>query len=259
MTLKDGKMDISIRPATVQEPNGREWHLSFTLWGQETEQFRSIMLTHLPAWAKLFEEKNREYGAGQQSSGSALGVKGQFADIWRKIGKLKTGIWDDNESALTSESVDEILLDLIGHCFLTLWMRGQDAPVSGSVPFLERPDASEYSSESYEIAPGIWISTGDVVEFRQHLHKGGVYEVQGFDTQRAEGMVCLILPQVDKGEAATPIWTNPDWLEVVDQSKKESDPVKVDKGCPHTLTMDHVRKMTRDHLNRHHAGEALIW
>jgi hypothetical protein len=47
-------------------------------------------------------------------------VKGQFADIWRKIGKLKTALWDGRPDQLVSEDVDEVIRDLIGHCFITL-------------------------------------------------------------------------------------------------------------------------------------------
>lgn len=89
----------------------------------DSAQLRNILLQHLPEMLRLFIKKNGEYGAGDASSGTALGQKGQFADIWRKIGKLKTAIWDGNEHKLVSEGVNEILMDLIGHCFLTLHMR----------------------------------------------------------------------------------------------------------------------------------------
>ena len=46
--------------------------------------------------------------------------------------KLRTGMWDGDEHLLTSESVDEILLDMIGHCFLTLRMRSRDRAESQS-------------------------------------------------------------------------------------------------------------------------------
>lgn len=49
-----------------------------------------------------------------------LGIPGQFAEIWRKIWKLKKGMWDGAD--LVGESVREILLDLIGHCFLAIDM-----------------------------------------------------------------------------------------------------------------------------------------
>jgi hypothetical protein len=49
-----------------------------------------------------------------------LGLKGQFADIWRKVGPLKRALWEDVE--LTRESPREICMDLIGHLLLTVAM-----------------------------------------------------------------------------------------------------------------------------------------
>jgi hypothetical protein len=83
-------------------------------------RLREIVLDELPIFLELFARKNREYGDGNSD---VLGPKGQFSDIWRKIAKLKTGMWDGREDQLTSEGVDEILRDLIGHCFLALSQR----------------------------------------------------------------------------------------------------------------------------------------
>ena len=91
--------------------------------GDESDQLHDILAEHLPDMLDLFIKKNAEYGSGEQSSGTYLGARGQFADIWRKIGKLKIGLWDGNEAQLTTESVDEILRDMIGHCFLALQLR----------------------------------------------------------------------------------------------------------------------------------------
>ncbi|AWY04510.1 hypothetical protein SEA_GILDA_54 [Microbacterium phage Gilda] len=91
--------------------------------GAESDQLHDILAEHLPDMLDLFIKKNAEYGSGEQSSGTYLGARGQFADIWRKIGKLKIGLWDGNEAQLTTESVDEILRDMIGHCFLALQLR----------------------------------------------------------------------------------------------------------------------------------------
>lgn len=74
-----------------------------------TEDFREFI--------QLFDEKNREYGS---ENAFVLGSAGQFADIWRKIGKLKTALWDRKPEQLTSEGTEEIVQDLIGHLFLTL-------------------------------------------------------------------------------------------------------------------------------------------
>lgn len=94
--------------------------------GDESDQLHDILAEHLPDMLDLFIKKNAEYGSGEQSSGTYLGARGQFADIWRKIGKLKIGLWDGNEAQLTTESVDEILRDMIGHCFLALQLRAAD-------------------------------------------------------------------------------------------------------------------------------------
>ncbi len=65
----------------------------------------------------LFEVRSREYGNG---SFFFLGSKGQFSDIYRKIIKLKTALWDGRPEQLTSEGTEEVIYDLIGHLFLTL-------------------------------------------------------------------------------------------------------------------------------------------
>lgn len=85
-----------------------------------TEQARRIMEQHLPKWRELFLQRNADYG----DNADYLGAAGQFADIWRKIRKLKKGMWDGEP--LTGEQIDEILLDLIGHCFLSLDMLEND-------------------------------------------------------------------------------------------------------------------------------------
>lgn len=93
-------------------------HSHFILEDEDTGQLRRIVTRELPNVINHFAAKNREYG----ENADVLGIRGQFADIWRKIGKLRTGMWDDNPEQLTSESVAEILGDLIGHCLLSLDM-----------------------------------------------------------------------------------------------------------------------------------------
>lgn len=73
----------------------------------------SIVLEFL----EMFEQKNKDYG---DSAADVLGPAGQFADIWRKIAKLKRSLWDGE--SLVGEQPEEILMDLIGHCFLTIDM-----------------------------------------------------------------------------------------------------------------------------------------
>src|SRR3546814_15738351 len=75
-----------------------------------------IATSIMPEWLRLFSEKNREYG----DNAKVLGLKGQFSDMWRKLGKLKSALWDDKE--LKFEGADEIMMDPLGHLFLTLQM-----------------------------------------------------------------------------------------------------------------------------------------
>jgi hypothetical protein len=62
----------------------------------------------------LFLERNQGYGA----TSDHLGARGQYADMWRKMGKLKHTLWDGNEPV--GEGIEEMLQDLIGHCLLTI-------------------------------------------------------------------------------------------------------------------------------------------
>lgn len=115
-------MHINVRPATTQYDDDLARTVVFTLWGHESPELIEIVSEMLPAWAELFARKNAEYQDGIGSA-FALGERGQFSDIYRKMMKLKLAMWEGKEDELTSEGVDEILMDLIGHCFLTLVMR----------------------------------------------------------------------------------------------------------------------------------------
>ena len=67
---------------------------------------------------KRFITKNVEYG----ETADALGSRGQYADINRKVGKLKRLMWDKNVPEWSiSEPTEEVLQDLIGHCILSLY------------------------------------------------------------------------------------------------------------------------------------------
>ncbi len=78
-----------------------------------------IFREHFPDWARLFVEKNAHYG----ELSNDLGVKAQFVDIYRKVGPLKRILWDGEK--LPGEGAEEMLKDLIGHCFLTLDLLAQ--------------------------------------------------------------------------------------------------------------------------------------
>lgn len=90
---------------------------------------------------RRFHEALTEYGYG---AADETGLAGQWADIHRKVRKLKRAMWEGDATYLTRETVPEILEDLIGHCLLALEMieRGANLGRSGS------PHSSSPSSPS---------------------------------------------------------------------------------------------------------------
>lgn len=83
----------------------------------DTQELREIARDIMPEWLDMFARKNADYGS---EGAKVLGIKGQYADINRKMLKLKRGLWDDEP--MNFEQPEEICLDLIGHLFLTVQM-----------------------------------------------------------------------------------------------------------------------------------------
>lgn len=80
-----------------------------------TEQARTICMEILPQVIGRFLERNADYGDNARE----LGRAGQFADIWRKVRKLRKAWWDGDK--LTGEQPPEIAEDMIGHLLLALY------------------------------------------------------------------------------------------------------------------------------------------
>lgn len=90
---------------------------SMTLADNEYEREREERWANLMDEAfELFILKSRDYG----KTGDTLGARGQFADMWRKFGKIKHQVWDNPGRTVHFEGVEEILKDLIGHAILFL-------------------------------------------------------------------------------------------------------------------------------------------
>lgn len=68
----------------------------------------------LQEWILRFMEKQKDYKDGADD----LGAPGQYAELHRKMGKLRRALWEGEP--LVGEPVDEVLMDLIGHCFLAI-------------------------------------------------------------------------------------------------------------------------------------------
>ena len=129
--------------------------LEIRLDGTETGELHDILTVHLKDFLDLFIRKNKEYGENAQT----LGPRGQFSDMYRKMIKLRTGMWDGDEHLLTSESVDEILLDMIGHCFLTLRMRESARREDLLANFRLEED---FTPEALEFLKGISEESGEL-------------------------------------------------------------------------------------------------
>ena len=66
-----------------------------------------------------FAEAYKEYGDG---AADEMGLAGEWAELHRKVKKLRRAMWDGDESYLTRESLTTVLQDLIGHALLALDM-----------------------------------------------------------------------------------------------------------------------------------------
>lgn len=81
-----------------------------------TEQATDIFTRLIPEWSEKFLEANRQY----KDVGNALGSKGVFPDVWRKVNVLRSTVWEGEPAG--RESPREIMFDLIGHLFLMVHM-----------------------------------------------------------------------------------------------------------------------------------------
>lgn len=93
----------------------------FAAWGEVLgmpgEQFSDVEKTRLAEAAKaisMFIIKSRDYG----ETADGLGSRGQFADIWRKVGKLRNLVWEGKQAQF--EKPYEVVQDLVGHSILFL-------------------------------------------------------------------------------------------------------------------------------------------
>lgn len=81
------------------------------------QRARHIVLDIAPEALQKYLEGSLHYGDGFQDD---TGLKGQWCDISRKVGPLRRALWEGE--TLTRESPRTILMDLIGHCLMTIDM-----------------------------------------------------------------------------------------------------------------------------------------
>lgn len=100
---------------------GKTSSIVITIDNPPSDDAAFIMRELVPDWLRQFGGKNKDYADGGEDTfhtADLLGARGQFADMWRKMGKLYRALWKGQE--MRGEKSDEMVMDLIGHCFLTL-------------------------------------------------------------------------------------------------------------------------------------------
>lgn len=88
----------------------------------QTNQAKRILGDVLPDVMAHFLQRNGEYG----EEAHVLGTKGQFADINRKVIKLKRYLWDDVPVPPGAEDIETIATELIGHLLILIDELEQD-------------------------------------------------------------------------------------------------------------------------------------
>lgn len=82
-----------------------------------------IITNLVQEWATQFAESNVHYGDDAHGD---LGPAAQFVDINRKVRVLRRAFWEGKPT--TRESPRQVLLDLIGHCFLAVELLDRGMP-----------------------------------------------------------------------------------------------------------------------------------
>ena len=119
-----------------------------------TPTFERIRDKLVPEFLARLESKNKDYSSNGVENHTVLGPAGQFADIWRKVAKLRKALWYGEP--LEHEPVEEVILDMIGHLFLALDMvmnGDRSRPYTGGVKFVDK-DACPSCGHSLKVSHG---------------------------------------------------------------------------------------------------------
>lgn len=85
-----------------------------------TTAFERIRDFHVPLVLERMRNKSADYNTGGMlpfEPHKVLGIKGQWADIWRKVWKLHKALWEGEK--LEGEQPLEIIDDMVAHLLLT--------------------------------------------------------------------------------------------------------------------------------------------
>lgn len=69
----------------------------------------------------LHDKKNNDYN-GSMPLYAATGIKGRFADIWRKTIRLFSLVWEGNTRQVANETIRDTAIDLIVYTTLFILM-----------------------------------------------------------------------------------------------------------------------------------------
>jgi hypothetical protein len=111
------KISFDLTAPSVTAEKLSENKVSYEISNIPNEQAMRIVLEVLPKVLRLYLSKSRDYN-GNVMAMLKLGPKASFVDLWRKVGKLKSALWDDQP--MQGEQADEILADCVGHILITL-------------------------------------------------------------------------------------------------------------------------------------------
>ena len=119
--LPIGKLRVTRH--SEQDATGKVTEFNLRIENPGSEQVGHVLHDILPRVLELFLQKAEDYSRASDGFNWAnvLGDKAQFVDMSRKMGKLYSGLWEGKR--LQGEQVEEIVMDLIGHCLLILEMR----------------------------------------------------------------------------------------------------------------------------------------
>jgi hypothetical protein len=118
------------------KPSDLKFALSLAFFDSPASQ--DIYLRLLPEWAERFALGQEKYQDVEH-----LGPKGVFPDVNRKVGRLRSDIWEGRTPPEGAEPTREVILDLIGHLFLMLHLEDQ-APLAGLDPHHNEPAGTGY-------------------------------------------------------------------------------------------------------------------
>ena len=74
----------------------------------------------------LHSRKNNDYG-GSQGLYKMIGVKGRYADCWRKIIRMHSLVWEGNKQLVPDEPIRDTAIDLIVYTVLLVLVLDEQA------------------------------------------------------------------------------------------------------------------------------------